>query len=54
MNPKTRFVFTASMDVDPEKEAQRLRENSALGKSPEIGDTPSVQPKKRGFLEGVF
>ena len=21
MNPKTRFVFTASMDVDPEKEA---------------------------------
>jgi hypothetical protein len=40
--------------VDPEKEAQRLRENSALGKSPEIGDTPIVQPKKRGFLEGVF
>lgn len=40
--------------VDPEKEAQRLRENAALGQSPETGDTPIVQPKSRGFLEGIF
>ena len=40
--------------VDPQKEAQRLRENSALGQSPEIGDTPIVQPRKRGWLEGLF
>jgi hypothetical protein len=40
--------------VDPQKEAQRLRENSALGQSQETGDTPIVQPKKRGWLEGLF
>lgn len=40
--------------VDPEKEAQRLRENSALGQSQETGDTPIVQPRKRGLLEGLF
>ena len=40
--------------VDPEKEAKRLRENSALGQSQETGDTPIVQPKKRGWLEGLF
>jgi hypothetical protein len=40
--------------VDPQKEAQRLRENSALGQSQETGDTPIVQPKRRGFLEGLF
>ena len=40
--------------VDPQKEAQRLRENSALGQSQETGDTPIVQPKTRGWLEGIF
>lgn len=40
--------------VDPTKEAQRLRENSALGQSPETGETPIVQPKQRGWLEGIF
>jgi len=40
--------------VDPEKESQRLRENAALGQSPENGDTPIVQPKKRALLEGIF
>ena len=40
--------------VDPEKEAQRLRENSALGQSQETGDTPIVQPKKRAWLDGIF
>jgi hypothetical protein len=40
--------------IDPEKEAQRLRENSALGQSQETGDTPIVQPKKKALLEGIF
>jgi hypothetical protein len=40
--------------VDPQREAQRLRENSALGQSPDAGDTPIVQPKRRGWLEGLF
>jgi Protein of unknown function (DUF3035) len=40
--------------VDPTKEAQRLRENSALGQSPETGETPIVQPKQRAWLQGLF
>jgi hypothetical protein len=40
--------------LDPQKEAQRLRENAALGQSQETGDTPIVQPKKKGWLEGIF
>jgi hypothetical protein len=40
--------------VDPQKEAQRLRENAALGQSTETGDTPIVQPKRKGWLEGLF
>jgi hypothetical protein len=44
----------AGIVVDPEKEGQRLRENSALGQSQETGDTPIIQPKKQGWLEGIF
>jgi hypothetical protein len=40
--------------VDPTKEAQRLRQNAALGQSPELGETPIIQPKPRGWLEGIF
>lgn len=40
--------------VDPTKEAQRLRENAALGRSQQSGDTPIVQPKTRAPLEGLF
>ncbi|HME21319.1 MAG TPA: DUF3035 domain-containing protein [Acetobacteraceae bacterium] len=40
--------------VDPEKEAQRLRENAALGQNQDTGDTPIVQPKQRGWLQGLF
>ncbi|HEX4172457.1 MAG TPA: DUF3035 domain-containing protein [Acetobacteraceae bacterium] len=40
--------------VDPQKEAQRLRENAALGQNPDSGDTPIVQPKQRAWLEGIF
>lgn len=40
--------------VDPAKESQRLRENSALGQNPDTGYTPIVHPKQRGWLEGIF
>ena len=44
----------AGVVVDPTKEAQRLRQNSALGRSVEDGDTPIIQPKQKGLLEGLF
>ncbi|HWK43391.1 MAG TPA: DUF3035 domain-containing protein [Stellaceae bacterium] len=40
--------------VDATKEAQRLRENSALGKSVTNGDTPSIERTKRSILDGIF
>jgi hypothetical protein len=39
--------------VDPQREAQRLRENAALGRDAAEGDTPIIQPERRGFL-GLF
>lgn len=40
--------------VDPEAEARRLRENAALGKSVSDGKTPTIERRKKGFLEGIF
>jgi len=40
--------------VDPQKEAQRIRENAALGRSQDTGNTPIIQPEKKGFLQGLF
>lgn len=40
--------------VDPEKEAQRLRENAAIGKAPSEGDVPVIKRKKKALLEGIF
>ncbi|MCH7711234.1 MAG: DUF3035 domain-containing protein [Proteobacteria bacterium] len=40
--------------VDARKEARRLRENAALGRPVTEGETPIIQRKKRGLLEGVF
>lgn len=40
--------------VDPEKESQRLRENAALGKPVTTGETPIIERKRRGLLEGIF
>lgn len=38
--------------VDAEREAQRLRENSALGRDPQDGETPVIQPQRRGLSTG--
>ena len=40
--------------VDPAREAQRLRENQALGRSVSDGDTPTIRRRKKGALEGIF
>lgn len=37
--------------VDPTREAQRLRENAALGRDSGEGVTPVVQPSRRSFWE---
>ncbi len=40
--------------VDPTREAQRLRENAALGREATEGETPIIQRRRRGLLEGIF
>jgi len=40
--------------VDPQKEAQRIRENAALGRSQDTGNTPIIQPTQKGWLSGLF
>lgn len=40
--------------VDAAKEAQRLRENQALGRDVGTGDTPAIVRKRRGMLEGLW
>lgn len=40
--------------VDASREAQRLRENAALGKPAAVGDTPQIQRTQRAWLEGIF
>jgi hypothetical protein len=40
--------------VDPQREAQRLRENQALGRPVTDGDTPTIRRRKKGALEGIF
>jgi hypothetical protein len=40
--------------VDPARESQRLRQNAALGQSPEAGNTPIIQPKRESFIQSLF
>ncbi|HEX6980831.1 MAG TPA: DUF3035 domain-containing protein [Alphaproteobacteria bacterium] len=40
--------------VDAAREAQRIRENQALGRPVTEGETPTIQRRKRGPLEGIF
>jgi hypothetical protein len=39
--------------IDPAKEQQRLREAQATGTQP-AGNTPTIERRKRGVLEGIF
>jgi hypothetical protein len=45
---------TQHVQVDPQKESQRLRQNAALGESPDVGDTPIIQQKKTGWFTDLF
>jgi len=40
--------------VDPVAEQKRLQENTALGQPSETGETPIIERKKKGLLEGLF
>jgi uncharacterized lipoprotein len=40
--------------IDAEAEAKRLQENAALGKPVTAGETPTIERKKKAFLEGIF
>jgi hypothetical protein len=40
--------------VDPSEEAKRLRDNAAMGQSPENGDTPVIRDKKTGWFQSLF
>jgi hypothetical protein len=40
--------------VDASKEAERLRDNAALGKAPDTGDTPVIKKKDKGIFEDLF
>jgi hypothetical protein len=45
---------TQGVQVDAQKESQRLRENAALGESPDVGNTPIIQQKKEGWFTKLF
>lgn len=45
---------TPGTPVDPGREAQRLRENAALGRESTDGQTPVIQPARRGFLQSLW
>ena len=40
--------------IDAVKEAQRLDENTALGKPVTEGETPVIGEREKGWLEGIF
>jgi hypothetical protein len=45
---------TQHAQVDADKEAQRLRQDAALGEPPNVGDTPIIQQKKTGWFTNLF
>lgn len=40
--------------VDARAEAIRLKNNEKAGKSPTDGETPSIKPRRKALLEGIF
>jgi hypothetical protein len=44
----------AGTAVDPTREAQRIRQNAALGQDVDSGDTPIIQRRRAGFLSSLF
>ena len=44
----------AGVAVDPQREAQRLRENAALGREADQGETAIIQRRRQGLFSGIF
>jgi hypothetical protein len=42
------------LQIDPAREAQRLRENAALGQNVAEGDSRIIQPRSRGLIDRLF
>ena len=49
-----RKTDTRNIEVDPEKENTRLRQNSALGQSTDTGVTPTMVPKRQTWFQKMF
>jgi hypothetical protein len=45
---------TQHVQIDAQKESQRLRENAALGEAPDVGETPIIEQKKKGWFTSLF
>jgi hypothetical protein len=45
---------TQHVQVDAQKESQRLRANAALGEGPDVGETPIIEQKKTGWFNSLF
>ena len=45
---------TQNVQVDAQGEAQRLRQDAALGQPPNVGDTPIITQKKQGWFSSLF
>lgn len=45
---------TQGVQVNAQAEAQRLRQDAALGQGPEVGNTPIIQQKKQGWFSSLF
>jgi hypothetical protein len=49
-----RKTDTRNLEVDPEKENQRLRQNAALGQANTSGVTPTIAPKRESWFQKLF
>jgi hypothetical protein len=45
---------TEHVQIDAQKESQRLRQNAALGEPADVGETPIIEQKKRGWFNSLF
>lgn len=45
---------TQHVQVDAQKESQRLRQNAALGEGPDVGETPIIQQRRQGWFNSLF
>ena len=45
---------TQHVQVDAQKESQRLRQNAALGEATNVGQTPIIEQRKQGWFNDLF